>query len=161
MTDDLPPHDPAAERLTLCGLLVDFEAVWPAVARFGLAAEDFFMWANRVAFARVVECFEARADDYLPRALYHRLRLTGEAADFGGGVGRWVAETLECRPPPPRWDEDEVPAAVWAAVAAGRVRQLAVCRRLIHSAREVLRDARSPCHDPARYERQLAALEVA
>lgn len=123
--DRLPPHNAAAERGVLGGILRD-PGVLPDVAAL-LAPGDFYLDAHqRVYRAQLALAAEGAPIDLV--TLDARLRLGGQSAGAGGRellADLWTA----------------APTGANAEYHAGLVRECAAVRALIHASTEILRDA--------------------
>jgi replicative DNA helicase len=136
--DAIPPNDEDAERVVLAGLLRQWAAVWREVRRAGLRRGDLYhhrhllVWdaaAGLGASGRPVSAVEVWRE-------VGRRGHWGEWPQWGRdrtgrlGCAAWLVELL-----------DVDPTGYWALEKAVRVRDLAARRRVIHRARQAIRDA--------------------
>lgn len=131
MSDCLPPHDPAAERLVLCGLLRAWPLAFQEVARVGLTRDDLYLFRHRLVWDAVVG-LENAGTRVSAWECWRRLGTMGAWAEWGTGLDccRWLLDLLE-----------EDPTGMWAMAEAVTVRDAAVRRAVIHRARGLIRDA--------------------
>jgi replicative DNA helicase len=132
----IPPHDPAAERLVLCGLLREFGLAGGEVRRVGLRGDDLYLDLHRRVWGAVAGLAHA-GRPVSPWEVWRELGRAGEWGEFPrAGVlnpafscARWLLALL-----------DDDPTGVWAMGAAVRVRELAERRRRMHELRRQLRE---------------------
>lgn len=123
-------RDERAERLVLCGMLKEPELVMPRLAEMGLEAADFAHHAHGLVFESLTELAGTGDGAVGPYRLWEWLRARGELAELGADPAAWIADV---------WGED--PTGAWAVPAACEVRRLAVRRRAVAWAWELISDA--------------------
>jgi replicative DNA helicase len=129
-----PPHDRHAEQAMLSAMLVDSGCIDDITAE--LTAEDLYFDAHQKLYRAVVELVNGGKPVDLV-SVREELRRLGQLDDIGGDV--FLVEVF-----------DTVPTAANAVYHAGIVRGMAVRRRAIRYAHEILRDAaegRQPAND--------------
>ena len=132
--DAPPPHDPAAERFVLCGLLRAFDLVGGEVRRVGLRGDHLYLDLHRRVWGAVAELAHDE-QPVTPLTVWRQLAAEwGEWPKVGRlnhawSCARWLIDLM-----------DDDPTGCWAMGAAVRVRELAERRRRMHELRRQLRE---------------------
>jgi replicative DNA helicase len=131
--EELPPHDRAAERVVLGGMMLSRDAITEVTGVVG--SGDFFVPAHQIIFETITELDDLGVQPGAI-AVADRLRDTGQLAKVGGGP---YLHTLL----------DAVPTAANAAWYAGLVREKSAERRIITTGQQLIQIGWSPGLDLA------------